>query len=396
VQLAEKAETLSRGLFDLEASRAVAAVARAAALIGDVDAATALVDMLNDSDQQEATIAVAEAAAAAGKPDAAISLADRLEDNSAKLRALSAAIAAGDPSRGLLEQAHRLATALPPDDYSRSTAMEAFVTGLVRAGELDEAEARAQTLESDDASELISAVSAEEARTGYSDRAEALARTPTTDQQLARALSAVAAGLADAGQARRAQTIIGTIPVNRDAFARRRRDPDHPPPLRDPERLEALLPTARALARAGDINGAQRLASGLPRQVKAQALLEVARIALIIEPARAADLANSAKRALASIPYYFEDIATGILEVRSLAVDSDVRDLLAHARSTPNKRLQEEIARAIDEALRAGNAVRARQYLTVLLTTDGWLLGFDALATLEPEAVRKIVRALRG
>lgn len=49
----------------------------------------------------------------------------------------------------------------------------------------------------------------------------------------------------------------------------------------------------------------------------------------------------------------------------------------------------------IDEALRAGNDALARQYLTVLLTTDGWLLGLDALARLDPEAVRRVTRLLR-
>jgi hypothetical protein len=395
VQLAESTEALSRGIFDVVAARAVAAVARTAARIGDVETATDLVDMLTGDDQQEARIAVAEAAAAAGRPDAAVDLAERLADPPVKLRVLSAAIAAG-PGRELLKRADKLAATLSHGGYSWKSALQAFVAALVRAGELDEAETRAQTLDADGASDLISAVSAEEGRMGYADRAEALARTLTTDDDVRWALSAVAAGLADAGQADRAQAVIRTISPSGGGFPRPRGDFEHPPPPPNPERLNALLPTARAFARRGDFDGAQEVAARLPREVRAQSLVELARIALVLDPARAADLVQSAQETLSSIPYHFEHIATAAVEVRSLAADSDFDDLLAHTREAQNRELHQEIANVIDEALRAGNDALARRYLTVLLTTDGWLLGLDALARLDPEAVRRVTRLLHG
>ena len=129
--------------------------------------------------------------------------------------------------------------------------------------------------------------------------------------------------------------------------------------------------------------------------MKAQALLELARVALILDPARGGP-AQRAQRRLSSIPYHSEHIATAVAEVRRLAAVSDFRDLLAQIRRTPNRNLHEEIANAIEEALRAGDDALAIQYLTVLLTIDGLLLGLNALARLDSEAVRKVARLLRG
>jgi len=248
-ELIDRAERLANAEGN---SWAVAAIAEAAAKIGDIDRAETIAHAISDdSHQANALSTVVEIVARTGDIDQARKIAQTIREGSYRARALSgiANVVAGV---GDVDRAEAIALTIT-DGRRRAEALGLIAKTVARSGDIDRAECVANTIPAESyRAEALSAIANVVAGVGDVDRAEAIALTITDDRRRAEALSLIAKTVVVSGDIDRAQqlTVLADAGLNRLIS-------------QDDYETRALITLAGIAVQSGEIDYAQAVARAI-------------------------------------------------------------------------------------------------------------------------------------